>query len=61
MRSYEIEVTIVKHFLKLYLYFGHIYRYFEHIGSIYKILPLTNEVLFAPTSYAIFFLSAMSV
>ena len=32
MRSFEIEAIFVKHFSKIDLYFGHIYRCFEHIG-----------------------------
>ena len=59
MRSFEIEVVFVKNFLKLDLYFGHISRCFENIGSIYKIEPIlhfTNKVLFAPTSFELGFL-----
>ena len=54
MCGFEIEVVFVKHLFKSDLYFGHIYRYFDNIGSIYKIEPcwhFTNRVLFAPTSY----------
>ena len=42
MRSFEKEVIFVKHFLKLDLYFDHIYRCLEHIDSIYKIEPLLH-------------------
>ena len=54
MCSFEIEIIFVNHSLKLDLYFAHIKRCFEQIGSIYKIEPVwhfTNKMLFAPTSY----------
>ena len=40
MHSFEIEVIFAKHLFKLELYFSHIHRCFEHIGSIYQIETL---------------------